>query len=53
MIIKKRARDRVTLQIDTRADGETQIVELILVRISNLLSDGTTETLWRLDSPTY
>lgn len=53
MIIKKRARDRVTLQIDTRADGETQIVELILVRISNLLLDGTTETLWRLDSPTY
>lgn len=53
LIIKKRARDRVTLQIDTRADDETQIVELILVRISNLLPDGTTETLWRLDSPTY
>ncbi len=53
LILKKRASDRVTIQIDTRADGRTQIVELILVRIVNTKEDGTTETLWRLDSPTY
>lgn len=53
LILKKRAPDRVTIQIDTHADGRTQIVQLILVRIVNTQADGTTETLWRLDSPTY
>lgn len=46
--IVKKGSERVTVSVETAANGETATVELILVRTEN--ADGP---VYRLDSPTY
>lgn len=51
LAVKKKKGDRLTLTVDTVADGKLTNIELLLTR----RTDGTAEGgyLYRLDSPTY
>lgn len=51
LALKRRRGDRLTLTVDTVADGKLTKIELLLVRRAENTTDG--EYLYRLDSPTY